>query len=152
MAKKKQGFAEKVFGAEENSAAKLGAEKLSEFQGIADKMFHTNVLRTKELLFPAIASFAGSIINGVGSYRTLFFVNIFKLDMVYVAVGRFDGFCGLGLKPWDMAAASLMVLEAGGLISDLDGEQTWMEHGNVLAASPKVFTQMLAFLRQDQAG
>ncbi len=85
LAKKKQGFAEKVFGAEENSAAKLGTEKLSEFQGIADKMFHTNVLRSKELLFPAIASFAGSIINGVGSYRTLFFVNIFKLDMVYVA-------------------------------------------------------------------
>ena len=78
-------FVEKVFGAEENSAAKIGTEKLSKYQEIADKMFNTNVLRTKELLFPAIASFAGSIINGVGSYRTLFFVNIFKLDMVYVA-------------------------------------------------------------------
>lgn len=85
MAGKEPKFVEKVFGAEENSAAKLGAEKLSRYQQIADKMFNTNVLRTKELLFPAIASFAGSIINGVGSYRTLFFVNIFKLDMVYVA-------------------------------------------------------------------
>lgn len=85
LAGKEPKFVEKVFGAEENSAAKLGAEKLSRYQQIADKMFNTNVLRTKELLFPAIASFAGSIINGVGSYRTLFFVNIFKLDMVYVA-------------------------------------------------------------------
>lgn len=85
LAEKKPGFVEKVFAAEENSAAKLGEEKLSQYEGIADKMFNTNVLRTKELLFPAIASFAGAIINGVGSYRTLFFVNVFKLDMVYVA-------------------------------------------------------------------
>jgi len=68
------------------------------------------------------------------------------LDLAYVAVGRLDGYCGLGLKPWDLAAASLMVLEAGGLIADLEGEQTWMESGNVLAATPKIFTQMLAHL------
>lgn len=68
------------------------------------------------------------------------------LDLVYVAVGRLDGFCGLGLKPWDLAAASLMVLEAGGLIADLEGEQTWGDTGNVLAATPKIFTQMLAHL------
>jgi myo-inositol-1(or 4)-monophosphatase len=46
-----------------------------------------------------------------------------------------------------MAAASLMVLEAGGLIGDLEGEQTWMDSGNVIAANPKIFTQMLAHLR-----
>jgi myo-inositol-1(or 4)-monophosphatase len=46
-----------------------------------------------------------------------------------------------------MAAASLMVLEAGGLVSDLEGEQTWMESGNVLAATPKIFTQMLGFVK-----
>jgi len=85
MADEEPKIAKKVFGAEENSAAKIGKEKLSKYQSIADKMFNTNVLRTKELVFPAIASFAGSIINGIGSYRTLFFVNIFKLDMVYVA-------------------------------------------------------------------
>lgn len=69
------------------------------------------------------------------------------LDLAYVAAGRLDGFCGLGLKQWDMAAASLMVLEAGGLIGDLQGEQTWMDSGNVIAANPKIFTQMLAHLR-----
>jgi myo-inositol-1(or 4)-monophosphatase len=69
------------------------------------------------------------------------------LDLAYVAAGRMDGFCGLGLKQWDMAAASLMVLEAGGLIGDLQGEQTWMETGNVIAATPKIFTQMLGYLR-----
>ncbi len=69
------------------------------------------------------------------------------LDLAYVAAGRFDGFCGVGLKPWDMAAASLMVLEAGGLIAGFDGEQTWMSTGNVVAASPKIFAQMIAYLQ-----
>ncbi len=85
LADKELKFVEKVFGAEKNSAAKIGTEKLSKYHVLADKMFNTNVLRTKELFFPALASFAGSVIGGVGSYRTLFFVNIFKLDMVYVA-------------------------------------------------------------------
>lgn len=68
------------------------------------------------------------------------------LDMAYVAAGRLDGFCGLELKPWDLAAGGLLVLEAGGLVGDFTGEQGWFESGNVLAASPKIFTQMLAHL------
>ena len=69
------------------------------------------------------------------------------LDLAYVACGRLDGFCGVGLKPWDLAAGSLMVSEAGGLIADFDGEQEWMESGNVLAATTKVFTYMLGTLQ-----
>ena len=68
------------------------------------------------------------------------------LDMAYVAAGRLDGFCGVNLKEWDVAASGLLVLEAGGLIGDFDGEQNWMETGNVLAATPKIFTQMLSHL------
>jgi len=71
------------------------------------------------------------------------------LDMAYVAAGRLDGFCGLGLQQWDMAAASLLILEAGGLVSDLQGEQTWMQEGSVLAATPKIFTQMLGLITGD---
>jgi len=69
------------------------------------------------------------------------------LDLCYVASGRLEGFCGVGLKPWDLAAGSLLVLEAGGLIADFDGEQGWMTSGNVLAGAPKIFTQMLATLQ-----
>ncbi|HUH60384.1 MAG TPA: inositol monophosphatase family protein [Candidimonas sp.] len=69
------------------------------------------------------------------------------LDLAYVAAGRVDGFCGVNLKPWDIAAGSLLILEAGGLIADFDGEQGWMKSGNVLAATPKVFTQMLGYLQ-----
>ncbi|AUA58816.1 Inositol-1-monophosphatase [Achromobacter spanius] len=73
------------------------------------------------------------------------------LDLAYVASGRLDGFCGVGLKTWDLAAGSLMVLEAGGLIADFDGEQGWMDSGNVLAATPKIFTQMLGSLNPPSA-
>jgi myo-inositol-1(or 4)-monophosphatase len=69
------------------------------------------------------------------------------LDLAYVAAGRLDGFCGVALKPWDLAAGSLLILESGGLIADFDGEQGWMKSGNVLAATPKIFTQMLAYLQ-----
>ncbi|ARP87459.1 inositol monophosphatase family protein [Bordetella genomosp. 9] len=69
------------------------------------------------------------------------------LDLAYVACGRLDGFCGVALKPWDMAAGSLLVLEAGGLVGDFTGEQGWLESGNVLAASPKIFAQMLNYLQ-----
>ena len=68
------------------------------------------------------------------------------LDLAWVASGRLDGFCGVGLKPWDMAAGSLLVLEAGGLMADFQGEQGWMESGNVLAAPPKIFAQMMTHL------
>jgi myo-inositol-1(or 4)-monophosphatase len=43
------------------------------------------------------------------------------LDMAYVAAGRFDGFWELKLMPWDTAAASLLIMEAGGIVSDLSG-------------------------------
>jgi myo-inositol-1(or 4)-monophosphatase len=65
------------------------------------------------------------------------------LDLAYVACGRFDGFWELGLSPWDVAAGSLMILEAGGLITDLAGEAGFMESGNVVAGTPKVFGQLL---------
>ena len=66
------------------------------------------------------------------------------LDLAYVAAGRLDGFCGLELKPWDVAAGGLLVLEAGGLIGDFQGEQTWLDTGNVVAATPKIFPRMMA--------
>ena len=69
------------------------------------------------------------------------------LDLAYVAAGRLDGYCGVNLKPWDLAAGSLLILEAGGLIADFDGEQGWMKSGNVLAATPKLFPHMLAYLQ-----
>ncbi|HYD57940.1 MAG TPA: inositol monophosphatase family protein [Burkholderiales bacterium] len=69
------------------------------------------------------------------------------LDLAYVACGRLDAFWELGLAPWDMAAGVLLIQEAGGLVSDLQGEHTFMESGDVCAGTPKVFPQLLEGLR-----
>lgn len=68
------------------------------------------------------------------------------LDLAYVACGRLDGFVGVNLKPWDTVAGALLVLEAGGLVGDFKGEQDWMQTGEIIAASPKVFGRMMAYL------
>ena len=65
------------------------------------------------------------------------------LDLAYVAAGFYDGFWEIGLNPWDVAAGSLLVLEAGGLIGDLAGEGDYLHGGQVIAASPKIFAQMV---------
>src|SRR5690606_36400009 len=65
------------------------------------------------------------------------------LDLAYVAAGRLDGFWEFGLSPWDIAAGALLVIEAGGLVGDLEGNDGYMESGNVLAGNPNVFAQMV---------
>ena len=65
------------------------------------------------------------------------------LDLAYVACGRFDGFWEIGVLPWDIAAGALLVTEAGGLISDLSGGDDYLKTGNLVAGTPKIFSQML---------
>lgn len=66
-----------------------------------------------------------------------------SLDLAWVACGRLDGFWEFGLSPWDMAAGALLILEAGGLVSDLAGEGNYLQSGNIVAGTPKIFTQLL---------
>lgn len=66
-----------------------------------------------------------------------------SLDLCNVACGRVDGFFEFNLKPWDIAAGSLIVQEAGGIVTDLHGENAWLETGDITAASPKVLAQLL---------
>ncbi|MBV9192361.1 MAG: inositol monophosphatase [Betaproteobacteria bacterium] len=69
------------------------------------------------------------------------------LDLAYVACGRLDGFWELGLSPWDMAAGALLIQEAGGLVGDLKGDQTYLASGDIVAATPKIFPALLEALR-----
>jgi len=65
------------------------------------------------------------------------------LDLAYVACGRYDGFWEMGLSQWDMAAGALMIKEAGGLVTDFEGGDQYLEKGRVVAGTPKVFAQLL---------
>ncbi|MES2424709.1 MAG: inositol monophosphatase family protein [Pseudomonadota bacterium] len=68
------------------------------------------------------------------------------LDLAYVAAGFTDGFFETGLAPWDMAAGSLLVQEAGGLVGNFTGEAEFLDHKECLAASPKVYAQLVPLL------
>jgi myo-inositol-1(or 4)-monophosphatase len=68
------------------------------------------------------------------------------LDLAYIAAGRMDAFWEMGLSAWDMAAGALMIQEAGGLVGDLAGEAGYLEKGEIAAATPKVFPELLKAL------
>ena len=65
------------------------------------------------------------------------------LDLAWVAAGRLDGFWEMGLSPWDMAGGALLVREAGGMVSDFEAGEGFLESGRIVAANPKVFSTLL---------
>ena len=68
------------------------------------------------------------------------------LDLCYVAAGYYDGFYETGLSPWDVAAGSLMITEAGGLVGNFTGEADYLYQREVIAGNPKVYAQLVSIL------
>lgn len=91
-----------------------------------------NYLKQLETIFPHIAG-----IRRTGSAA---------LDLAYVASGRLDGFWEAGLKPWDVGAGILLVTEAGGVVSDYQGEDKAVTQGEVVAGSLRVHKGLLSLL------
>ena len=69
------------------------------------------------------------------------------LDFCDVAAGRFDGFWELSLAPWDVAAGTLIVREAGGLVTGLEGESDVVRHGPIVAGNPTIHAWLLKLLK-----
>ncbi len=70
------------------------------------------------------------------------------LDLAYTAAGVYDGFFEFRLSPWDIAAGALLVREAGGVLTDLDGDQGFLTCGNVVAGPRRVQPSLLAAVRR----
>jgi myo-inositol-1(or 4)-monophosphatase len=68
------------------------------------------------------------------------------LDLAYVAAGFSDGFFESGLSPWDVAAGSLLVTEAGGLVGNFSGDADFLEQRECVAANPKIYAQLVTLL------
>jgi myo-inositol-1(or 4)-monophosphatase len=68
------------------------------------------------------------------------------LDLAYVAAGYTEGFFEKGLQPWDVAAGSLLVTEAGGLVGNFTGEAEYLEQQECLAGTPKIYGQLVSVL------
>ena len=68
------------------------------------------------------------------------------LDLCYVAAGWYDGFFETGLSPWDLAAGSLIITEAGGLVGNFTGEADFLFQREIVAGNPKIYGQLVALL------
>jgi myo-inositol-1(or 4)-monophosphatase len=68
------------------------------------------------------------------------------IDLAYTAAGIFDGFFELHLAPWDIAAGSLLVTEAGGIFTDFSGGDRWLQRGNIVGATPGVHEGLIRLL------
>ena len=68
------------------------------------------------------------------------------IDLAYVAAGRCDAFWEEGLAPWDVAAGALIVMEAGGRVTDFTGGKDYVAGGNILASNGRVHKPMLALI------
>lgn len=73
------------------------------------------------------------------------------LDLAYVAAGRLDGYWEMGLSPWDMAAGLLLVRGAGGIAGDIHDRDP-LETGNIIAANPKLYPQLIEKIERTPSG
>lgn len=90
-------------------------------------------------LMPAYMDMFNTLFDQVDDVRR---AGAASLDLAYVACGRLDGYWELALKPWDVAAGALMVLEAGGVVMDIAGGENWLQSGHIIAAPFKLITPM----------
>lgn len=91
-----------------------------------------------------VALFAGFL----GRARAVRRLGSAALDLCYVAAGRFEGFWEQVLKPWDVAAGALIVEEAGGRITGMDGSTFDPAAGHLVASNGRVHDQMLAVIQE----
>jgi len=69
-----------------------------------------------------------------------------SLDLAYVACGRLDGFWEFGLNKWDIAAGALLIIEAGGIVTDINGSNDFLSNGNVLTGNIYIQEQILELI------
>jgi myo-inositol-1(or 4)-monophosphatase len=100
--------------------------------------------RSLDRLDQYLASFRSFIQGSAGIRRD----GSAALDLAYVACGRLDGFWEMGLSSWDVAAGSLLVAEAGGVVTDFQGRSGFIETGDIIAAGPEIHPEMLAIVRE----
>jgi myo-inositol-1(or 4)-monophosphatase len=120
--------------------------RVSAVTGLADALLITGFpFREPDRLEEFLADFTGLFREVSGIRRD----GSAALNLCYIAAGRLDGFWERGLSLWDVAAGSLLVEEAGGVVSDLRGSSTHLTTGDIVAANPNVHPAMLGILARN---
>jgi myo-inositol-1(or 4)-monophosphatase len=74
------------------------------------------------------------------------------IDLAYIAAGRCEGFFELKLGPWDMAAGSLLITEAGGAVTDFGGGDAFLSTGNIVAGNNHIQPEILQIIKEVFSG
>ncbi|MHC4268789.1 MAG: inositol monophosphatase family protein [Planctomycetota bacterium] len=137
-----------LFYAEKNKGAFLNDKQV--------KVSNANSLN-KSLLALGFYYERGALMRkSLGQMKKFFYENVHgirrtgsaALDLCYTACGRFDGYWELKLNPWDYAAGSLILTEAGGKITDTQGKRYNLLMGNVAASNGRIHKKMIQILKQ----
>jgi myo-inositol-1(or 4)-monophosphatase len=133
---------DELFTAKRNGGAYLNGVRIQVRKGpsLEDALIATGFpFRQKHLLDPYLATFK-SVFQHVSGIRR---AGAAALDLAYLAAGRVDGFWEAGLAPWDVAAGSLLVTEAGGRVSDFWGCANHLKNGHIVSGSASVYPFLL---------
>ncbi|OIO54419.1 MAG: inositol monophosphatase [Alphaproteobacteria bacterium CG_4_10_14_0_2_um_filter_63_37] len=142
---------DELFTAERGSGAQLNNRRLrlSPETKLRESVLATGFPFKKiELIEPYMPQFRAMLPRSIGVRR----MGSAAIDLCYTAAGRFGGFWELGLAPWDIAAGTLILQEAGGFVTDLEGGSDFLRSGNVVGGAPAVHREMLEVLAQVRAG
>ncbi|MFO7889138.1 MAG: inositol monophosphatase family protein [bacterium] len=133
---------EEMFWTEKGQGAYLNGNsiRVSEKKKMEDVILATGFpFRNKINLNTYLQSFKKLFLQSAGIRR----MGAAAVDLAFTACGILDGFWEISLKPWDMAAGSLLIKEAGGKVTDFQGKQNYMESGNIVAGSPFVHRKIV---------
>ncbi|HEX8948464.1 MAG TPA: inositol monophosphatase family protein [Dissulfurispiraceae bacterium] len=136
-----------LFTAEKGMGAFLNGQpiRVSSITSPADSLIATGFpFRKKEVLDLYLKLFK-SILLEVSDLRR---AGSAALDLAYLAAGRCEAFFELGLSPWDMAAGSLLIQEAGGVATDFGGGGEYLSTGNIVAGNPAIHKEVLEKVRK----
>ena len=136
---------DELFTASRGEGAQINGQKIrvSVNQELESALLATGFpVRNKQRLFEHLNEFSKILGLSADIRRS----GSAALDLAYVACGRLDGYWEYDLKEWDLAAGALLVQESGGLVGDITGRETHLESGNIVAANPKIFRQLIVLL------
>ncbi|MDA8231034.1 MAG: inositol monophosphatase family protein [Magnetospirillum sp.] len=137
---------DEMFHAEKGAGAYLNERRLrvSARRKMDEAIFATGIPFKGR---PGHAQFLGDVAAVMANCAGIRRFGSAALDLAYVAAGRYEGYWEEGIRPWDIAAGIVMVREAGGYVTDLDGKSDMLAKGEVVAANDHLQRPLLALLR-----
>jgi myo-inositol-1(or 4)-monophosphatase len=142
---------QELFTAERDKGAYLNGQpiRVSPAGNLEDCLFATGFPFKFKNFLPAYMACFEDLFRHISSARRM---GSAAIDLAYVATGRFEAFWELGLNPWDCAAGSLLVAEAGGTVTDFWGQDHFLDNSYIVASNGKIHAPALAIIQKHFPG